>query len=327
MKQNHRFGASIIVALLTVSAAFGAEPTVLPTAYRQGQFFAVPELADGRVMRLLVDTGGGGGDGMYWVTAEMVKSLGLVRGKCEINSESIEVTLIPEFRRGRGLPDPIGPCRNILVQPVPYPTGMLGATYLSRRTWTFDYPNQRLLLVHGEFRAPEGARSTPMPLKVDEDGDVYSGMPRVTITVDGQPIDMLLDTGATARPSAQAIATAAIGTTDGQAAGSYITTSVFNEWHRSHPDWPVLDAGDVLFAAQPSRMIRVPGVTIAGWTTGPAWFIERADANFTEFVSAFTDIQVEGAVGGNVLHSFVMTLDYAHRTAWFSCAIDCKPAT
>jgi hypothetical protein len=44
-------------------------------------------------------------------------------------------------------------------------------------------------------------------------------------------------------------------------------------------------------------------------------------------MSSMTDKPVEGAIGGNALRHFRMTLDYPRGTAYFACVDDCAAIT
>ena len=57
-------------------------------------------------------------------------------------------------------------------------------------------------------------------------------------------------------------------------------------------------------------MILVPSVRLAGVDLGPAWFTRRADANFGDFMSRWTDRPVVGALGGSAFAHAELTLDY-----------------
>ena len=57
----------------------------------------------------------------------------------------------------------------------------------------------------------------------------------------------------------------------------------------------------------------------------PGWFTWRPDANFREYMSGMMDAQVEGAIGGNALRHFVMTVDYPGAAAYFRCIEGCGP--
>jgi hypothetical protein len=43
-------------------------------------------------------------------------------------------------------------------------------------------------------------------------------------------------------------------------------------------------------------------------------------------MSSMMDRQVEGAVGGNLLQHFVMSVDHGKSTAWFRCVRGCAAA-
>lgn len=137
---------------------------------------------------------------------------------------------------------------------------------------------------------------------------------------------MLLDTGATAHPTAEGVKTTGIATVNGLGVTSYIVASVFEHWHQAHPDWRVVADGDAAFPKHPIRLIEVPRVDIAGWSVGPMWFTERPDSAFHDMMSSMMDKQVEGAAGANIFQHFVMTLDYPQATAYFRCVSGCKPA-
>ena len=62
-------------------------------------------------------------------------------------------------------------------------------------------------------------------------------------------------------------------------------------------------------AGSGATMIQVPSVQVGGLTTGPVWFTQRADRNFLDYMSQWTDRTVVGALGGNALCSFRILLD------------------
>jgi hypothetical protein len=64
-------------------------------------------------------------------------------------------------------------------------------------------------------------------------------------------------------------------------------------------------------------MIEVPRVVIAGRAVGPVWFTRRADKNFHQFMSQWMDKRVDGALGGNALSFFRVTVDYPSAVAVF----------
>jgi len=164
----------------------------------------------------------------------------------------------------------------------------------------------------------------PLGFRHDDDGH-RAGFPRVSIRVDGQSLDLLLDTGASSYPTAAAVKVSGTPTVRGEGVTSYITSSVFERWHAAHPDWRIVEHADDKVAAKPlGRIIEVPEVEIAGWTVGPVWFTEQPDRAFHVFMAQFMDKPTEGAAGGNLFQHFVMTLDYAHQSAYFRCVRSCR---
>jgi hypothetical protein len=315
------FAVTAIVAVTRAPVA--AEPSAsqaahtIPTVYEAGHFYAVPETIHGQKLRLLVDTGGGGGSGMYWVTAEAAKRLNLKTHSCKLGKSAVTVADVPSYKPGHGFPLPVNsPCGNAVMV---YPgsnkgmDGQLGAGYLPGRVWTFDYPAHRLSVQGASWRPSPFAHATKFGLA--------SGFARITIRVDGEPIQMLLDTGATAHPTAAGEKASHAPTVNGYGVTSYIDQSVFIRWHKAHPGWRVVPNGDSKYGPE---LIEVPRVVVGGWSLGPVWF--TVQSHIATYMSQFTDRPIKGALGGNVFRHFVMTVDYPRSTAYFQCATGCKPA-
>lgn len=318
-----RFWRSCLLATIAAVAcnhALGG--TTIPAVFEAGHIYATPRLANGKTLRLLVDTGGGGA-WTYWLWR--TPSLDLAKlESCRIGGQSIELFRAPAFS-GTPLPPPVGPCRGIMLLPkdahqASNYDGMIGANYLATHgIWAFDYPGQRLIHENKQWTPPPDAHQAPLGFTATA-SKLRLGFPRLTIVVDGEPLDMLLDTGATGRPTASTLAATGEPVIDGQGVTSYVTTSMLERWHRRHPDWKVINNGDDLFGpTRATRVIRVPDVVWAGMQLGPVWFTERPDDNFHVMMAAMMDKRPEGALGGNVFRHMVLTIDYLHERAWVVC--------
>lgn len=295
---------------------------VVPTVYESGHFFAVPTLANGKQMRFMLDTGGGGFPTRY-ISQEQADRLGLKPDHtCKFGHTTLQVAS-PAFAPGSDLPELSTLCRGIIVSAEPgLPAGQLVPAYFQGGRWTFDYPAHQVILRGAAWSVPATAHATSLGFRHVK-GDPHTGWPRLVVRIDGEPLDMLLDTGATSVPTPESLAANPIDTTEGEATGSYVVQSTFNRWHAKHPEWKVLEHGDVYFKAFP-RTIRVPHVEIAGWDIGPVWFIERPDSAFHGMMAGLMDKPPEGAVGANVFEHFRMTIDYKRSKAWFDCVMGCK---
>lgn len=209
-------------------------------------------------------------------------------------------------------------------RPISAADGLLGSNYLNGRIWTFDYPAQQLILQGKNWKPATSDHAYTLGFQTNDQGKRVRAFPRVVIQVDGQPLDMLLDTGATAFPSESGKQATGTPTVHGFGVTSYITQGQLERWHAAHPEWKVVEDGDKLFAHYSPRMIEVPSLDIAGWSVGPVWFTERADDNFHRMMGELMDKPPEGAVGGNVLGHFRLTIDYPSGIAYFGCTQDCQ---
>lgn len=185
----------------------------------------------------------------------------------------------------------------------------LGLSWFAGRVWTFDYPCKTLWWrAAGDLPAHDKAHEVPLAFKKG------AAFPRILVTIDGEELPLLFDTGAmvTLSPAAQQ----ALGDGPAVRGGSFITTRTFDKWHARHLDWRVLADADQI-GGHALRMIEVPAVTVGGFTVGPAWFAERPDKNLDQFMSGFMSAHVEGALGGSALHYVRVTVDYPHAVAVF----------
>lgn len=317
---------SLIAATATASVASQAQ--VIPTVFEAGHFFVTPETVTGERLKLLVDTGGGGANGLYLLNTSAARRLKLPASSCKLANTQMSTAALPAYKPGRGIPAHDGACAAVLTMDDPHPIsaadGILGATYLDGSVWTFDYPAKKLLLQGTDWTPARDDHTEILGFQKNDQGKRVQAFPRVQIRVDGQPIDMLLDTGASAFPSDTGRQVTGTPTVNGFGVTSYITHSQLERWHAKHPEWRVLENGDVMFAKYSPRMIEVPSMEIAGWSLGPVWFTERPDSAFHDMMDSIMDVTPEGAIGANVLGHFVLTIDYSRGKAYFSCARDCQ---
>lgn len=318
---------SIALAMALAFAGTATSGTVVPTSFEAGHFYYTPTLANGQKLRLLVDSGGGGPT--WWIYPSVAAPLALKPKAC---SGKMKIHEPPAFAPGKGVLPSSGNCGGVWImegeaeEPSRTNDGLVGARYMSTDAWTFDYPARTLTREDRHWQPAKGAHVITPGYARDQDDHYADGFGRIPVIVDGESIDVLLDTGATAAPTPEGKAAMHMETAAYDlAGGSYITTSIMDGWHAKHPDWPLIDNADRLLETG-RRAIRVPDLVIAGWHVGPVWFIERPDKNFVEVMSSMMDGTVHGAVGGNVFAPFRMTIDYPHGKVWFACVKGCKPA-
>src|SRR5262249_50919852 len=154
--------------------------------------------------------------------------------------------------------------------------------WFAGRTWTWDYPAQRLLW-RADSDVPNVAAEHRVKLgfKSEKDGSRSYNFPRVPVKIDGEMLDLLFDTGA----GTQLTDAAWKAISDGRGAkraASFITQSKFDAWHKKHPDWKMIDKAEERTDA---AILEAPRIEVAGYEVGPVWFTARADKNFHEFMS------------------------------------------
>ncbi len=180
----------------------------------------------------------------------------------------------------------------------------LGQNFFMGKAWTFDYLNQQVW-VNTPIPAGDATATGVQKLgfKKNEHGDAAFGHPSMSVTVEGEKIDVLFDAGATIILSDSGRKTL---TTDAKTiGGSFIAASIFSKWRKEHPEWKYYAKADM------SRdVIEVPEVEIGGNKVGPVLFAERPDKVWSEWMIATMDKVVKGAIGGSALKYLKVTIDY-----------------
>lgn len=312
-------------------------PITVPTRYDAGRWFVRPVTAAGDTLELYTDSGGGF---TFVVREALAPGAPLAAAEVLPGGDSLFTTTWAAARVVAPFPAPLGGPAGTPAPPVTTGSraafrrltgaiggrdGFLGNLWFAGRVWTFDYPTRTLTLLPASTPpaplgpAPAGGpdaggRTIPLYFRNPPAGGDAPWHPRVQVLVDGDTLDLLFDTGATAVWTDSA--RRAVG--DGEPAvraASFIRQGVFDRWHRRHPDWRVVARGDTGLRA--ADLIEVPTVTVAGLAAGPVWFSTRRDAAFREYMAQFMDRPVDGALGGSALRYFRVTVDYPNRRATF----------
>ncbi len=315
----------LLVAFPVVAA--GGTPITIPTRFETDRVYVELITASGMRLELYTDSGGGG----LVLSRAAAARLGLEVFKSDDPGVRAELGpaagLSTSPLLGAGLP-PLPQTAVVVPEATQIPgwpaqgDGFLGAPWFAGGIWTWDYPGHHLIRQPDEATVKPGEHVVSLAFKVDPDGKRPTSFARLTVQIDGQDLPMLFDTGAETLLTPAALAEMGDGGL-AMRATSMVAATIFDSWHKSHPEWRYITDGQ---AETHAAMIEVPSVEIAGFTTGAVWFTRRSDASFHDFMSSMMDARVEGAVGGNVLRSFELTVDYPAAQAAFRCKIHCLPA-
>jgi hypothetical protein len=308
----------VAFALGLCSIAAWSQVRVIPAEFRNDRVFLVARSNGQPVLTFFTDTGGG------WnaISSSAASRLGLgTIGSIE-NEEGngpprYSLVAFPAVVMDAGLPPPkIDRSMKgglVVVEDLQsFGDGFLGSGWFADRVWEIDYVAKSFKLLSG-IDLRDASHRVPLGFHHGADGKRDLDFPRVSVTIDGEAIDMLLDTGASAKLTATSAArfNLPIATEIGT---GFIVKSIFDKWVAKHPDWSVIPAAD---GTSNAPMIEVPTVTIAGLAAGPVWFTQRRDKDLHDFMSPMMDKTIEGALGGSALKYFRMTLDYPAAVAYF----------
>jgi len=190
---------------------------------------------------------------------------------------------------------------------------MLGQRWFAGGVWVFDYLDRKLVL-KGDGFMPDSEMDQPaVRLGFRKEWGIRTANhPRFAVTIAGESVDCLFDTGATVwlTPEAQQAMNDKEAT---ERATCFVAASLYDRWRKAHPNWRVVEKGCQRTGAS---LIEVPEVEITGFDVGPVWFTRRSDANFT-WMSSFMDKPIRASMGGNFLHYFRVTVDYPKAVAYF----------
>ena len=306
--------------LLLHPASASTAPKAMPVVYDEDRFFVRPVTSSGQTLTFYTDSGGG-----LFIYRDTAERFGFkITNAAEQGKESFYVASLPTFRETASIPLPEWRQGRLPVVPRDAKShvfsskikedGMLGQEWFAEHVWTFDYPGKRQLLRSaGDVPKVPAEHRVELGFQKDEKGERSLDFPRIRAEIDGTVFDLLLDTGATVQLTEEA--KSALKDRGARIrATSFIVATTFDDWTTRHPDWRVIPQADEF---QNEPMIQVPSVKVGGYEVGPVWFTRRADKNFHEFMSRFMDKTIEGALGGNVLRAFRLTVDYPGAAAYF----------
>jgi hypothetical protein len=321
----------LLVGILSISCAALAQktsepqpgkPVLIPTRYNAHRFIATPVTADNVQLSLFTDSAGG--LFLYSDTAQRLK-LSIVTLPQKENGEGVRIVGLPNFKSGAMIPPPLGSLfeMRLFVFPrraandhgeIDRGDGMLGQQWFAGRVWTFDYLKQVLLWrAAGDLPPHDKSHEVKLGFKTNGVGKRAANFARIPIDIDGETIDFVLDTGATNILSEEVLKQINDGG-PAERATSFLARSVFEKWHKKHPEWRALENIKTLTG---SAMIEVPSITIGGFKVGPVWFTVQPDAAFHSYMAQWMDKPTEGSIGGSALHYLRMTVDWPNAIAVF----------
>lgn len=306
------FLRSILMASSLVSAPLLAvERQPVPAEFLHDQVWVTPSVK-GERLRFFTDTGGG------WnaIAAPLVERLAMPREAVEGG----ELVPWPAFDDGATIPQPPPHFMGGRLAVAPMDKlfggdGFLGGRWFADGVWEFDYGTATLHRLDGFVADPAHAHRATLGFQTNVAGQRTTHFPSIEVTVDGEVLPMLYDSGATATITASSAAV--FGVAPGTNIGtSFIENAVFERWVKAHPDWKVIEAADQK-GPQQRRMIEVPSITVAGHTVGPVWFAEQPPGSFQKYMAGMMDKPTWGALGGSGLKYFRVVLDYPGAAAYF----------
>lgn len=308
-----------LTALLSFEGLAGE--AALPARFEHDRVFLAATAPDGEELPFYTDTGGG-----FNAIAQSVASKYSLahRGAAEWNDGEFPLVRFPAFVESSGIPRPKPDSwlrGNLAVVPdgrLPA-DGFLGSRWFAGGIWMFDYPAQTLSHLD-KLEPPVDFEELPLGFRTNDEGVRDLNFPRITIKIDGESLEMLLDTGATALLAESSAVE--FGLPAGTRVGtSYIVRTRFEQWRDRHPEWKVIMDGE-LVTGQAFPMIEVPEIEVGELSVGPVWFSVRPDGAFLNMMSQMLDEQIVGAVGGSMLRYFRMMLDYPAAKAYFQFPAD-----
>jgi len=305
MRRTH----ALVLGLLTALTGGEILAQALPARFEHDRVFLEATAPDGKPVRLYTDTGGG----FNTIATSVAERYSLEpAGQFESDEEKGELVAFPAFLIDAGIPRPSqDPWMrgNLVVVPdnALETQGFLGTRWFAERIWQFDYGRKTLRRLDS-FEPTARYVTLALGFKHDADGKRSLNFPRLTVAIDGQPLEVLLDTGATGELTEHSAAVYGL-PVGSRVAASYVTELHFKHWQSRHPDWRVVEQAEAVTGTA-FPMIEVPVVDFGGVRVGPVWFSQRPDPIFHQWMSQMMDRQIDGAIGGSALKYLEIVIDY-----------------
>lgn len=324
----------ILILLLFISTTGFAQvvelpnkEVFLPTELIEGRFFLKIPTTNGDTIIGFCDTGGG----YTAIYQSTVKSLGLASKIKQVIIDGDTTKYIPanEIYTSQDIPYPeiqnyFKSHINVSFFEAPDDTketlifakfvdyqAFLGQFFFINNAWTFNYITGKMSINTPISKSNKDENTQTVGFKKDKQGNKRFGHPSMKLKIDGKVIDVLFDTGATFLLSDHG--KSKLGLSTNATAGSFIAKSVFDKWHLDHPDWRIIEKGEITGA----DLIEVPEVTVGNLTAGPVWFAKRTDEVWSKGMIGSMDKVVKGAIGGSFLKYFKVTIDYPNELIKF----------
>lgn len=248
--------------------------------------------------RFWLDTGGGA----ILISQGLAKRLRLDPQGRAFNEEGSELiaTTVPKITVG-GMPLGLSDPHVFIVLNAPEhlqgtdADGALPLRLLNRYQVVFDYPERTFTVAAAGKLQPVG---TAIKSKFGK-----TEMPVVTLEVDGARHDFLLDTG-----------------------GTYcmMSTTFMAGLVKRHPDWPHVQGAfgpaNMLFGDKEmqSWMLRIGKLQWGPFTLTDVGTVSRPADTYEKWMSQIAGWPIVGSIGGNVLHSFRVDIDYPDSKVFLS---------
>jgi len=312
--------STIIIISCSQKEAEHGQPAKLPATLIDGRFYLKIPTINGDTILGFCDTGGGY-TALYNSAIQKFKLESAIK-ETEIDKYKIKYVFAKDVYAQSDIPYPhIGSFfeenlkspffevpddskeREFVSKFMRY-DAFLGQFFFIDHAWTFDYPSGEILINTPLTEDPNDKNMQSLGFKKTFLGKKKFGHPSLKLEIDGEVLDFLFDTGASLLLSDSGrtklnVNTQSIG-------GSFIAKSIFDKWHKQHPDWKIIEKGE--FTG--SDIIEVPQVKVGNLTAGPVWFARRPDEAWSEGMIGSMDKVVKGAIGGSYFQYFKIVIDY-----------------